>query len=180
MSVRTKHRIKRKRKQKEKKQSMEASKVTLNQDMRNALNNPILDKKKKRELKIKRIKEYIMSKPNGTKMSMKDLMYEAGYDVDRQYAVGWVFVNNLIKKRIIIATDIPKSMKKTFVVPGTTIKEPDNPVESSNTPEDDAMVVSDVSEKKNYKLIEVVEAKAKQFAWENNSDSLREFIKFLK
>ena len=97
---------------------MHASKLVLNQEMHRVLNSgPLMTYKRRRELKIQRVKDYIRKQPVGTKIQPKRLIYEAGYDLSRNYAAGWQFVDGLVRTGIITRERIPNSDSAYFTVP---------------------------------------------------------------
>lgn len=178
---------------------MQASKVSFFSETKLALTNPILSKKKKRELRINRLKDYIRSQPVGTTFRMMDLMAAAGYDPANsgQYASGFGFLTAL-NKRGIIDIERTTSYQKLVTIPGdeTTRKISDLP--EVTTPEKDEEVVATSQEEDKpseqreihftrleYQVVDVetvrmIENLAREFSWTHDSDSLREFIKSIK
>lgn len=186
---------------------MIASKVTFSRETQAALLNPALDFKKKRELRINRVKEFVREHPAGHKFRMMDLIAAAGYNPDNpgNYASGFGFITAL-NKRGIINIEKTKQYGKEVTIPGdenivkegrqtiaeiraeeaakeaketeTPVNEPDNSVEL-----DKPEVVTFT--RLEYQVVDVEEVRrienlAREFSWNNDSDSLREFIKSLK
>jgi hypothetical protein len=141
---------------------MEASKVTLNSRMIEHLNNPIMNRKKKYKLRENAIIEYINSKPNGSLISMSELISTAHMSVQG----GYTFINRMLKEKKIFREPARKrgmytwSTKKDIkIINPPAIKLTDTEID---LPYDDPK--EDIFEK------------AKDFAWRHNSDSLRSFI----
>lgn len=185
---------------------MDASRVTFFRETRQKLTSPVLDKTKRRALKIERIKEFIRSKPAGTKFRMEDLMYAAGYGSEN-YASGYAFITGLRKNGIL---DIEKTskFKKTVTIPeDVKVKKLNEPVEVPEAPEEapvepetlvneldspptapepdwDALWAKEKRanqpEIDELTLIRHIEMLAKEFSWKNDSNDLREFVRSLK
>jgi len=184
MSLKRQRQIKRKRKV----NKMDASKVTLSDKMKIAIQNPTLSRRKKAELKRELVKEYIRSKPSLTPISPSELMMAARYNPKNknEYSTGWSFVNNMVTRRHLTKEPIPKSDKSIWTIPGdsrTTVSKPkieNLPPQPSTRGE--YMDVGFISHKlipKN-EIVSSVEKYAKTFVWETGSFDLREFIRWLK
>lgn len=158
---------------------MDASKVTISQETREKLSRP-LSAKNKKALKIQLIKEYIRSKPIGTKFSMQELAAAAGYDKNRG-AVGWAFVNRLHKNGVIDIEGVTK-YKKNVTIPKDSKATKELSISKDDKKLDTSSSLTKREDKNvsNLAFITEVEDKAREFSWKENSDSLREFIKFLK
>lgn len=177
---------------------MEASKVTISKEL---LWSPLLTKKKKYQLKTGAVKELIRSKPAGHKMNMTRLMIAAGYDITRQYQSGYGFIKGLMEKKIIVK-DQPKEIMSSWSIPGdVVVKTPAKPenLGSGTVASEQRHIPLEITPKiepiknEGFKAIGVdpaksnvlfptteIIARAKQFAWERNSDSLRDFIASLQ
>lgn len=172
---------------------MQASKVTFAAETRMALNNPVLDRTKKRELRIKRLLEYIKTIPYEEKTKMSTLIAASGFNVEDnvEYSRGWTFVRRLNARGIIKLESIPGSSFK-YVSVGQ-----DGPVEITKPKEEkpeEAKVEETTEEDKpkvaifetmeyqvvDIELVRTIEKLARHFSWETNSDSLRDFVKSLK
>lgn len=155
---------------------MEASKVTINQ----ALLDNKLGKKGKVRLRTNGVKDLIRSKEAGHLFSYRDLIYAAGYRED-QYGTGWAFIKRLIKNnKIKIVDEQPGKRKQAYCVPGDVQTRP-GPYGTTIPPEEPKPQEADapkglVGNVEVLYSIENIVHNAKQFAWEHNSDSLREFI----
>lgn len=146
-----------------------------------------LSRKRKMELRQEAIVAFINSKPIGTRFRMRELIKAAGYDSDSvsQYQSGFTFVDRLTKNGTLKREKVPKSTAHHYWViqqpqpisfkgaeeVDTTSGEPQEPVVELPIME----VPSDVTIKDVTELV----SKAKQFAWDSNSDSLREFVGWL-
>lgn len=171
---------------------MDASRISFSNHTREMLANPILDKKKKSQLRENRVKDYIRSRPHGA-AKLYDLIAAAGYrvDVPGQYASGWAFVNRMVRDGVIRKQDLedePRSYLKQWVIPedAKIIKPANVPEEGNKTenPVDESpdrgqalfTVATSIAQFSHEDLL----TKAKKFAWERNSDSLREFMTWLQ
>lgn len=153
---------------------MNASKVTISQETRARLDNPALSPTRKRALKAEMVKEYIRD-ANGKKKTKQQLIAAAGYSpVGKGYTAGFAFITGLCKRGIISHNDT-KSYKKVWIV---------NEAPVSPSPKEVAeKIVSGkaIVELKEFKMDKItLTDMAKQFAWSNNSDSLREFIAYVE
>lgn len=165
---------------------MDASKVTIGTETRLAMmNNPLLTSRKaKSKFRQQRLLDYIRSKPAGTTFGMNELIAVAGY-TEKQYATGWAWVNRLARDKIIWIEKNNK-FKKLVTIPSDShlLNEPEQPNASAEEPE----VPQPEAEKPtglvgNVTVLYTVEDivhNAKQFAWEHNSDSLRDYVASLQ
>lgn len=175
---------------------MEASKVSFTASTRLRLKEPGLSVAKRRELKTESIKALIRSKPAGTPISWADLIYAAGYPVKKKSA-GYAFVKGLVAKKVIVRVDpLSTKYKQAYLVPedAKTFQEEiksyakDITGSSSHSPEfTQRETVYNPETHRDERVIPSVETlsigivqKAKQWAWDNNSDSLRAFIASLQ
>lgn len=174
---------------------MEASRVILNKDMLDAMASPLLSEEKKTQLRTTRIIDYIKSQPPGTPIKIDELIYQAGYNrvYSESYKRGWTLVQRLIKNKTIIQEKIVgKRGQALYFIPGGarlvgTVPKYEAPkplpkqapqplggkafsTEGRVVP----MTAPDYS--KNIPSHQWVVDRAKKFAWDNNSDSLRAFI----
>lgn len=176
---------------------MQASKVSLNAEMLEAMASPLLSEKKKKQLRKSRIITYIKSKPPGTPIAIDQLIYEAGYSRvfsthSVSYKKGWGLVQQMVANKEIIREKIPgKRGQALYFIPGdaqlvrTVPKyEPPKPkalikLGQPNTldlpPKLKDKLLQPRPEEINDPYQEFI-LKAKKFAWDNNSDSLRAFI----
>lgn len=165
---------------------MDASKVSFFSGTKEALNNPGLDFHKKRALKIERVKAYIRLKPAGHKFRMAELIAAAGYNPDdgNTYSAGYGFLKGIDGKEISIEKT-PTYRKQVNILGDDTVKttkpaETETPevktVQAPAKPESHISFSGEV----NVILVREVERLAKQFAWKNDSNDLREFVRSLK
>jgi len=159
------------------------------------LDSPALDYGKKRQLRTERVKDYIRERPVGTKFRMMELMAAAGFDpsVPGQYTTGFGFIKGLHDKDILEIEHTP-SYHKTVTILGeaTTVVPPrqtDMPLAEEDKPEGEQPLENKLKPvdivQEQYRVVDVdvvrkIEAIAKQFAWETGSDSVREFVKWIK
>lgn len=170
---------------------MEASKVTISPQ---TLNGPIMTRKRKLKLRRSLILEYIRSKPAGTPISTSELIQAGQY---KSYGSGWQQLQTMKKKGIIIQEQIPKSYKSIWIIPGDArVSKPATedwklsknppygiPKEVTEKPQEfqtDAVPKGVVGTVQTLYSVENIVQNAKQFAWERNSDSLRDFIASLQ
>ena len=166
---------------------MEVSKLTLSEEMERAIHNPRVSLKRKRELRTARVKEYINSLPAGTEISKRTLGQVAGYQ-KTSLASSYVFIDSLIKSGEIHCERISRNKMSWSTDDGVRIITPKTS-ETSGSEEIDIIETksSDDGIKSEVKDVEEVtlnrfnlEYQAKLFVWEENSDSIREFVKWLK
>lgn len=156
---------------------MIASKVTISQETRAKLDNPVLTRKKKNKLREELVKDCIRAQRGGI-ATKQQLIAAAGFDPDARsngYATGITLLHSMVRKGII-SHENTKKFKKTW-----TVKED---VRVTPTPKQVAREIvkpEAVVELKEFKMdkLTLVDM-AKQFAWTNNSDSLRDFIKYVE
>lgn len=177
---------------------MIASKVSFSQHTKEMLNARPLSQKHKIKLRKQRILEFIRELPHG-ECQKADLIAAAGWDisVSNQYANGWAFVDRMKKNKVIQMSDgsNPRNsyIKKWEVVADIHVTKPadiprveppkklplaggigvSTPSVGTPLPILERVVVAD---EPSGDLLE----QAKNFAWNTNSDSLREFVAWLK
>lgn len=170
---------------------MEVSKITLEEETKRKLLNPYLSRNKKLQLRIEAMKSYIRSKPAGTPIGTQELVHVGHY---KSYGSGWSQIQKLKKKGVLKEDKIPGKMKSIWSIPGDVKTEriSELPVEVPSKPEDEVVVSEDKKDLSSLgrALKQVTEVRgtvneyvikqAKEFAWSKNSDSLREFIEWLK
>lgn len=177
---------------------MEVSKLTLSEEMIKAMHNPGITQKHKRELREKLIIDYIRNKPSGTKITKAALCRAAQYnDTPNEQAKGYHLISQMIKKSVIAFIEpgkktnngvewyIPGDAKETHVtirpIAKSEVIDSTHKVEVDLKQDDeDAKESTKESEKELGMSRFEFEYLAKLFAWEENSDSLREFVKWLK
>jgi hypothetical protein len=165
---------------------MQASKLSFFESTKFQLNsNPILKSKSaKSKLRRTRVIDFIKEYPVGSKFTKSDLIYAAGY-TQQQYGQGFAFIQRMEKDGIIFIENTKKFKKEVNVLKDprqdgrTTVIAPpatDEPVPTEDAPEDaeDEVMAKDID------FIIKIEKIARTFAWKENSDSLREFVKSLK
>lgn len=158
---------------------MIASKITISPETREKLNNPVLSPMKKRELRRELVKDSIRKAIGGTR-TKQELIAAAGYNAYRssnEYANGLNLIDGMIKSGII-SHNPTNAFKKVW----TVIED----VKVTPSPKKVAQeIVSPVETKLELTVEERPKVQvnkgtllnlAKEFAWKNNSDSLREFI----
>lgn len=150
---------------------------------------------RKRKLKLRRqlILDYIRSKPAGTPISTSELIKAGQY---KSHGSGWQQLQTMKKKGILIQEQIPKSYKSIWTIPADahTIKPKDyilsderpygvdSAVDSAQKPveQTEPLPKGVVGTVQTLYTVENIVQNAKQFAWERNSDSLRDFIASLQ
>jgi hypothetical protein len=168
---------------------MIASKVSFSQHTKELLNARPLSRTAKNKLRRQRVIEYIREIPFG-ECRRADLITAGGWDIsnESQYSSGWSFIKNLQKKNIIRMSDgtNPKNsyIKKWEVVGDTRITKPateqriDFELKTDATSPD--IKIEAVTLPEPATMPDDLLEQAKNFAWNTNSDSLREFIAWVK
>lgn len=167
---------------------MNASKVIITQETRDRLNNQALSPMKKRQLREQMIIESIRRAVGGTR-TKQELIAAAGFNpvgTSNDYANGLALITSMVRRGIITHNDTSAFKKNWTVLSDVKIK-------PAVTPTPEAIAQEIVAPKVENAPGIVVEEKpkvqvnkgtlinlAKEFAWEKNSDSLREFIDFTK
>ena len=177
---------------------MEVSKISFSAQTKQLLDSGYMTPKRKKAMRKQRIKEFILSQPVGTKLSIVDIMTAGGYN-SKQTSSGYGFVYRMLRdKQVERAYKPAKHNEKTpWTVPGTvtTIQPRQSLVTSPNIPktthENFISGTKDMwswSEVKKPIIVkepttipgsEDFKEKAILFAWQHNSDSLRDFISTL-
>lgn len=144
---------------------MEASKVTISPT---TVEWNRLGKKKKTNLRRKLIIEYIQSKPAGTLIKMGEFREVCHFTTDPNTNA---FVQRMLRDGVISQYAGEKPRTHYYAVTGAVrlVK----PKATPPPPEDEPTTEEPV--RSNHNLTEY----AKQFAWERNSDSLREFVAYM-
>jgi hypothetical protein len=180
---------------------MIASKVGFTQHTRELLNARPLSRTDKSRIRKQRIIEYIREVKYG-ECQKSDLIAAAGWDISngQQYSNGWSFVDRLIKNKVIQMSDGSNSrntyIKKWVVLADVHTVKVENG-KMTVPPQDGETTLGPVEIKKDGFVsprpplqlepvipaddatIDLVSA-AKDFAWNTNSDSLREFVAWVK
>jgi hypothetical protein len=164
---------------------MIASKVSFSAHTKEMLNARPLSRTARAKLRRQRIVEYIRELPFG-ECKKADLITAGGWDmsISSHYANGWSFIERMVKNNIIRMTEgsNPKNsyIKKWEVVADTHIIKPRvETVQFRSEPApvaEETPVVEPADEPSTFSLLE----EAKNFAWNTNSDSLREFVAWVK
>lgn len=183
---------------------MYASKLTFSKETRMKLASPALSPMAKRKLRQSRVLDFIRETP-GHEATKFDLIAAAGYDVTNstEYQNGWGLVTGMVKRGVIVPHDHenPTSKRKKQWIISSDVRvieaippRPGYPAEAFNHLPDTGG--SDGAEDKSEPNIEqpadgetITEIStahaellglAKDFAWKQNSDSLREFIAWME
>lgn len=174
---------------------MQASKVSFSQQTKAALNARPMSKAAKAKLRRERVKDYIRSQPVGTIIKQTDLATVAGYDQSQGH--GWAFIARMVKTGHITKDTSEGSHKPSWTVRGDAkvvkpkkgvvgklegvtvmpeVQIPELPYPADmprfHFETDKLEDFNDMADGRTKQL-------AKEFAWQYNSDSLREFIKWL-
>lgn len=153
---------------------MIATKLKISNETRRALLNPVLTKKQKQDLRVRRVVEKIRSSPY-VLLSKQELIVAAGYNPDsssREYKSGVAFISNLCRRGIIM-NDGSKGLRKHWsVVADMKVTPPKQVAEQ---------VVENTVEKLTEEEIAdgvatLVMKLAKDFVWETGSNDLHEFV----
>lgn len=162
---------------------MDATRVTISKETMEA-NKLNRHSKHARLLKEESVKALVRNTPAGEGLTLRHLMAAAGYNPKTDYQAGMQFVYGCVKRGVIKRSDPSEiTFKKTYFVPEDaktsrpaetfTLKSTDEP----KVEEKPKGLIGNVEVL--YKVEDIVH-NAKQFAWEHNSDSLREFIASLQ
>lgn len=164
------------------------------------LNARPLSRTHKAKLRRQRIVEFIRELPYG-ECKKADLIMAGGWDmnISSHYANGWSFIERMVKNKILRMTDgsnLKNSyIKKWEVVADIhtikprvqTIEFPTEPADHTVTNDHGKMtypatdgVVSLAPQLEPVILGDDLLEQAKNFAWNTNSDSLREFVAWVK
>lgn len=153
---------------------MEASKVTINPDV---IRFQKMDRAKRTKLRRQNIIDLIKSKPYGTPIKLAEFAYVAQCTDASAYAL----IKTMIKKGII-SKDYISRFRITYSVNSEprTITPAQKPTAAPQAAlELEPPVVAETSAEPVTAPTRSLEDYAREFAWEHNSDSLREFIKFM-
>lgn len=172
---------------------MYASKVSFSAQTKEMLTSPALSRMARAKLRRKRILEFIRETPNG-EAHKYDLIAAAGFnpDDDSSYGRGWAIVRSLEKKGIIFATDgsdpkdrhlkqwtISADVKTRVTNNNGKMTVPKGDGKTTLKPADQTFPVVPTTfapPKLEPTVPTTLEEQAKDFAWQMNSDSLRDFI----
>ena len=178
---------------------MRASRVVLNQEMLEALSKPGLNRTKRSKLRLQHLKEYVQSFENGHAFKLSDLIWAAGYDPVHRYGPGWAWIKHQASPKVhsFVLEKLPAGQGyNVFFDESKTTTGVDlfNATSSERAAAFRKAKGLDVEVSKEdheqlhrpdpfespvmYTAAEIA-AGAKDFAWHNNSDSLREFVKYL-
>ena len=102
-------------------------------------------------------------------MSVESLLANAQYHLPKQYATGWAFVNRMVRDKLI-SRELAMGHKGYYWTAHdkkvtTTLSKPESKALSSTL--------------ENRGDLELIVEQAKDYAWRENSDSLRGFINWL-
>lgn len=162
---------------------MIASKVIITAETRARLDNPILTPAKRRSLREEMIKERIRSATGGA-ATKQELIAAAGLNPDArstEYAKGIATINSMVKRGIISHDDSNRFRKIWTVMEDVHTRPLVTP-----TPEElasELVIPKELKvELKEFEALTSVQLvdMAKEFAWQRNSDSLREFVEYAK
>lgn len=161
---------------------MDASRIVFSQQTKAALNARPMSKAAKAKLRRERVKDYIRSQPVGTIIKQRDLATVAGYDKSQGH--GWAFISRMVKTGHIAKDTSEGNHKPSWTVRGDAkvktppVEKPEKlTVESNEKPE--FSLHTESLDDLNDIVAGMVTQRAKEFAWAYNSDSLRDFIRFL-
>jgi hypothetical protein len=149
---------------------MEASRVIIGPDMEKSINDPRLSSSRKKELRIHHVINLINSRPVGTLFKKIELVRAAGFTTQNSRARGYLFIDSMIENGIINTNGEHKTKSSWYVIDTDKHKEHLNP----------STQIPDVKTKVEINVQQHIETLAVDFAWNNNTDSLRDFIKYLK
>ena len=163
---------------------MNVSKLTITQETREKLNNPALSPIRKRELREQMIIESIRKAVGGTR-TKQELIAAAGFSpigTSNEYANGLALITSMVKRGLITHNDT-SSFKKNWTVLADVktrpIIKPKPEVIAKEVVQPEPELVVEERPKVQVNKGTLLNL-AKEFAWEKNSDSLREFIEFAK
>lgn len=174
---------------------MEVSRVSITQETRDKLARAMSPRHR---LKIREqlMKDHIAAQVAGKKIRPFDLIRAAGFDTKdkNEYAKGWYMVKRLVARKEIMQQSFPHSTLHIYSLPAKKVST--KPVEKAEEPvKEDNHVDSEGRKMKmepvfDMHLTEIAQLEevsagwviqqAKEFAWQYDSDSLREFIKLLE
>lgn len=152
------------------------AKVILEPETRAKLLNPILSPMKKRELRQELVKDSIRRAVGGVR-TKQELIAAAGYQPNRsssEYANGLNLITSMIKRRIISHNPTNQFKKRWAVLEDVKITPPS--ITESVIPKEITLALQPQEDVNKVKLVDM----AKDFAWRENSDSLRDFISYME
>lgn len=152
---------------------MEVSKLTLSEEMRKQMQQPRITQQRKKELKTNLVKEYIKNKGENTPITKLTLGLSAGYR-ENQKASAYLFIEDLINKGIITKINIGKRKFIWSIVDNSKVSTATTPVV---TKDKKVEVAQELESKIDKKSIDIL---VKDFYWETDSDSLHEFLAWIK
>lgn len=171
---------------------MIASNVKFTNETKLLLNSPALDDNKRRGLRKNRIKEYIRSHPVGHLFRQYMIIEAAGYDIKKknEFQNGYNLIRRMITDGELTEEKQPGTIRRIYTIPEDAklvkLALEDKPALQTPAPppisfKTDTPEPTDDQSTANRAVFALsVERKAKEFAWAKASDSLREFIEYLK
>ena len=176
---------------------MNASKVTISQETRAKLDNPTLDEEKKRRLRYEMVFEAIRkANSKNKKLTMQQLIVAAGFSGDSvrdnsDYANGRYHIQRMMKLNLISRNNTPK-YAKVWTINNDTPADT-KPVEEKNEnaiinykdkltfPKKDGITMLTEAPVRPTPVREKsLTDQARDFAWLYNSDSLRDFVRYME
>lgn len=156
---------------------MQASRVTVSLETRAKMANPVLDNNKRRKLRMQLVKEAIIGRKSG-KFSKQELIAVAGYDPtpgQSDYWKGAALLRTMLNRRAISHDKTGRRIKvwKVTNAPKPVVQEP---LAETVMPKEIVVALQDYKQVEKVALLDM----AKEFAWKENSDSLREFIAYVE
>lgn len=158
---------------------MYASKVRISQETRARLDNPILTNAKRGLLRRELIREAIRKHGN-YKLSRQQLVAAAGFNPDTttlDYRNGLNLISRMEKSNQIKQIDGSRRGGRWIVIEGRISPSPKQ-VALKIVDKEQPEPVVELKEFKKLSNLALIDM-AKEFAWQNNSDSLREFIRYV-
>jgi len=154
------------------------SRLILTPETRAKLSNPVLSAVKKRQLREEMIKDSIRSAVGGMR-TKQELIVAAGYSPDAKtndYAKGHTLIGSMLR-RGIISHNKTNAFKKIWTVHEDVRVTPSpKQVAAAIVVKEPVVALKEQEELDKVKLVDM----AKEFAWRENSDSLREFIAYME
>ena len=138
----------------------------------------MLSPTRKRELREEMIKDRIRNTVDGA-CTKQELVASAGLNPDarsNEYAKGVAMINSMVKRRIISFLPTTQFRKTWSVVTDVKVTPSPKEMAASVMPKDIMVALQEYPTVEKMKLVDM----AKEFAWQNNSDSLREFIQYVQ
>lgn len=137
------------------------------------LQSPLLSRKRKHELRVEILKDYITRKPYGTRIKTQEFQKLLHFKTD---ANAWAFIEKTVKQGTIVKHEL--SIRRFFyTVPGET--HITKPVTAGPPPAEEKPEVDQIIGERQYSIAQLNNEAMKYF-WAYDDTSIKGFINWLK